>query len=372
MDDPNRCLPLPPIKGSFMRSRPGSSRRRFLQSSVATAALAATGPTILGAADKAGSKLPIVGSGEHTYECIHNWGELPSHIKWGETHGVAVDAAGLIYIKHRNNAADPMDAIVVFDPTGKFVRSFGDEYNGGGHGIDIRKEGNTEFLYLCDVKHNLVTKTTLKGELVWAKGRPPEPGVYADPKVKYSPTNVAFGPDGGFYIGDGYGSHYIHQYDKDANWVRTWGGVGDEPGKMRTPHGLWLDNRPGREPTLVVADRANARLQYFSLDGKHLSLVKDVSFPAHFDIRGEVLLVPDLHARVSLFDKDNKVIAHLGYDEGWTKEVLADGMKMRREPNRWQAGRFIHPHDACFDKDGNVFVVEWVPTGRVTMLRKLG
>jgi hypothetical protein len=353
------------------RRAPRSNRRTFLQTTAAAAAGAAVSPLILGAADKSGSKLPIVGSGEHTYECHHHWGELPGHIEWGETHGVAVDEAGLIYIKHRKAAADPMDAIVVFDPQGKFVRSFGDEYNGGGHGIDIRKEGGTEYLYLCDVKHNLVTKTTLKGELVWAKGRPQEPGVYADPKVKYSPTNVAFGPDGGFYIGDGYGSHYIHQYDKDANWVRTWGGQGTEPGKMRTPHGLWLDNRPGREPTLVVADRANARLQYFTLDGKHLSFVSDVSFPAHFDVRGDVLLVPDLHARVSLFGKDNRLLAHLGHDEAWTKEVLADGMKMRREPARWQPGRFVHPHDACFDHAGNIFVVEWVPTGRVTFLRKV-
>ena len=347
------------------------TRRRFLATTSTALTLAAAGPTILGAQDKAGTRLPVVGAGEHAYECIHNWGELPSHVKWGETHGVAIDEAGLIYVKHRNNAADPMDAIVVFDPAGKFVRSFGDEYNGGGHGIDIRKDGNQEFLYLCDVKHNVVTKTTLKGELVWVKGRPQEPGVYKDPAVKYSPTNVAFAADGGFYIGDGYGSSFIHQYDKDANWVRTWGGFGDEPGKMKTPHGLWLDDRPGREPSLVVADRANARLQYFTLDGNHVSFVKDVSFPAHFDIRGDVLLVPDLHARVSLFDRDNKVIAHLGHDEAWTKEVLADGFKMRREPTRWQPGRFIHPHDACFDLEGNIFVVEWVPTGRVTLLRKV-
>jgi len=350
---------------------PRSSRRRFLKTAATTAAFASMGPTILGAAAKAGTALAVLGSGEHTYECIHNWGELPSHVKWGETHGVAVDAAGLIYIKHRNNAADPMDSIVVFDPAGKFVRSFGDEYNGAGHGIDIRKEGNQEFLYLSCIQKGIVTKTTLKGEIVWAKGRPQEPGVYKDPAAKYSPTNVAFSPDGGFYIGDGYGSHYIHQYDKDANWVRTWGGQGTEPGKMRTPHGLWLDNRPGREPSLVVADRANARLQYFSLDGKHQSLVNEVSFPAHFDIRGDLLLVPDLHARVSLFDKDNRVIVHLGYDEAWTKEVLSESMKLRREPARFQAGRFIHPHDACYDNDGNIFVVEWVPTGRVTKLRKV-
>jgi len=139
---------------------------------------------------------------------------------------------------------------------------------------------------------------------------------------------------------------------------------------MKTPHGLWLDDRPGREPTLVVADRANARLQYFSLDGKHLSFVQDVSFPAHFDIRGEVLLVPDLHARVTLMNARNEVLIHLGYDEEWTKRVL-EGFKMRTTPEQWEEGRFVHPHDACFDQDGNIFVVEWVPTGRVTKLQKV-
>jgi hypothetical protein len=347
-----------------------NSRRIFLKATSAAAVVAAVGPTILGAADKAGSQLPRLGKDDFQYEAIHNWGEVPSHLVWGETHGVAIDEAGLIYIKHRSSAKEPLDAIAVFDPTGKFVRSFGKEYHGGGHGIDIRKEAGEEFLYLCDVKHGTVTKTNLQGEHVWKKERPLETGKYDDPKAKYSPTNVAFGPDGGFYIADGYGSHYIHQYDKDARWIRTFAGPGKEPGKCQTPHGLWLDNRPGREASLVVADRANARLQYFTLDGKHISFVNDVSFPAHFDIRGDVLLVPDLHARVTLLDKDNAVIAHLGYDPAWTKQVL-DGFKMRGKPDQWQAGRFVHPHDACFDAAGNIFVVEWVPTGRVTLLKKL-
>jgi hypothetical protein len=354
------------------RESASTTRRTFLKTAGASAVAAAVGPTILHATDKSGGKAPVLGVGEHRYEVVsHNWGDLPSHVVWGETHGVTIDEEGLVYIKHRSNAKQAMDAIVVFDPQGKFVRSFGKEYHRGGHGIDLRKEGREQFLYLCDVAHGIVAKTTLKGEHVWVKWVPEEPGVYANPRAKYSPTNVAFAADGGFYIGDGYGSHYIHQYDKDANWVRTWGGEGDAPGKMRTPHGLWLDDRPGREPSLIVADRANARLQYFTLDGKHLSFIKEVSFPAHFDLRGDTMLVPDLHARVSLFDKDNKVIAHLGYDAEWTKQVLADGMKMRKTPDRWQNDRFIHPHDACFDKDGNIFVVEWVPTGRVSFLRKV-
>lgn len=367
----------------------GSTRRSFLQSAGAVAAAASVGPLILRASDKAGSKNAVLGQGAFQYEVVsQNWGDVPALLKWGETHGVAVDEAGLVYIAHRSNAPEPIDAILVFDPQGKFVRSFGKEYHTGGHGIDIRKEGNEEFLYLCSTKTALVTKTNLKGDIVWKKQRLLETGKYDDPKTPYSPTNIAFSPDGGFYIGDGYGSHWIHQYDKDAKWIRTFGGQGAEPGQFKTPHGQWLDNRPGREPSLVVADRANGRLQYMTLDGKHLGFLttdaqgnpgltsdlsqlnSPVSFPAHFDIRGDVLLVPDLHARVSLFDKQNKLITHLGYDAEWTKQVLGDGkFPVRGNIALWQPGKFIHPHDACFDNAGNIFVVEWVPTGRVTFLR---
>ena len=44
---------------------------------------------------------------------------------------------------------------------------------------------------------------------------------------------------------------------------------------------------------MVVADRANARLQYFSADGKHLGFFNDMLFPADIDLRGDVMLVSD-------------------------------------------------------------------------------
>mgnify|MGYP006272992305 CR=1 FL=1 len=335
---------------------------------------ASMAPAILGASDKSGTKKPIIGSGEHKYEVTHGWGEVPAHIKWGETHGVAVDSQGFVYIKHRTRAAEaPMDSIAVFDPDGKFVRSWGKQYHSGGHGIDIRKEGNEEFLYLCvTVGPGRIIKATLKGEEIWVKEKPTETGKYDDPNALYKPTNICFAPDGGFYVADGYGSHFIHQYDKDAKWVRTWGGFGDQPGQFKTPHGLWLDDRAGREPRIAVCDRANGRLQYFTLDGKHTEFVGGVSFPAHLETRGDVMLCPDLHARVTLLDKDNKVITHLGYDQAWTDAVLDGGkFTMRGKPETWEPGKFLHPHDACFDKAGNIFVVEWVLTGRVSLLKKV-
>ena len=362
------------------------NRRAFLRSTTAAAAATATAfPSILRSADKAGTKNAVVGSGEHTYECRHGWGELPSHLKWGETHGVAVDSQGFIYIKNNTGSSGlrHQDCIVVFDPDGKFVRSFGNEYSAFnihtvGHGIDIRKEGGTEYLYLCHTWANLVTKTTLKGEIVWAQGTPWESKVYTDPK-QFIPTNIAFHPtDGGFYVADGYGAGYIHRYDKVGRYVSTFGGKGgrEQHGKFSTPHGIWLDDRPGRDPQLCICDRANARLEYFTLDGKYVGTVEGLSYPAHLDIRGDVLMCPDLHARISLFGKDNQLITHLGYDPAWTDKVLNKGGQggfiMRTRPETWENGRFIHPHDACFDKDGNIFVVEWVSVGRVTKLRKLG
>ena len=340
-------------------------RRTFLSASLA----AGLAPAAITAREKSGTKNAIIGEGEHKYECHHNWGKLPAKLSWQTTHGVCVDAEGLIYIKMQGTGNQPQDTIVVFDPKGKFVRSFGKEYHGGGHGIDLRKEDGKEYLYLTNSWRRTFCKTTLTGEPVWTKCFPDQPNKYHTVE-QFSPTNVAFHPDGGFYVGDGYGSHLIHQYDKANKWVRTWGGFGDKPGLMKTPHGIWLDDRKGREPSLVVADRANKRLQYFTLEGKHLSFVEGLLFPANIDTRGEVMLVPDLHARVTLYGKDNKVLAQLGDDEAWRAKAL-DGFKMRQTPEKCPAGKFIHPHDACFDKDGNLFVVEWVQTGRVSLLKKL-
>ena len=68
-------------------------------------------------------------------------------------------------------------------------------------------------------------------------------------------------------------------------------------------------------------------------------------------------------------NRSNKPIIHLGDDPEWIAEVKK--FKVRADTKLWKPGKFIHPHDACFDRAGNIYVVEWVDAGRVTLLRHL-
>ena len=343
----------------------GTSRRSFLQAAGALA------PTILRATDKAGTKLPVIGTGKHTYEAIHDWGELPASIKYGNTHGVVEDSQGHIYVHHTVHAtSESADSMVVYDENGKFVKSWGKEFKGGAHGLHIRKEGSTEFLYLCDTARGVVVKATLNGEQVWSIGYPDQSDAYKPgtdgKKPKYSPTNLAIAPNGDIYVGDGYGSSYINQYNSKGEYIRTFGGRGKEAGKLDCPHGITVDLRSGT-PILTVADRGNARIQRFTLEGKHIDFISGTNLPCNFDFfRNGDVVVPDLGARITLLDKDNQVIIHLGDDSAskWreTRTLSRD---------HFTPGKFVCPHGSCFDHAGNIFLVEWVEVGRVTKLRRV-
>jgi hypothetical protein len=355
-----------------------ATRREFLAATAGTAAA----PLLLGMQDKAGTKAPVLGQGDYRYEATHDWGELPASLKWGNTHGVVEDAQRQIYIHHTVHASsDGADSMVVFDHKGKFVRSWGKEFRGVAHGLHLRKEGRDEFLYLTVNATNpkmspqpamqaVVLKTTLTGEIVWKIQGPPDipeyrPGPDGAPKP-YNPTNLAIAPNGDVYVGDGYGSYYINHYNSHGEFLHSFGGRGSDPGQLKEPHGIWMDTRGGL-PILVVADRRNNRLQRFKLDGTHVDFIPGFRLPCHFHEHKGMVVVPDLHGRVTLLDKSNAIVQHLGDSNSpeWNNPL-------RREPrDRFIPGQFICPHGAAFDRDGNIFVVEWVEVGRVTRLRRV-
>jgi hypothetical protein len=345
------------------------TRRSFL----VTVGAAAAAPVILGATDKAGSRAPVFGEGEHRYEALHDWGELPRTIRYGNTHGVCEDSQGHIYIHHTVNAdSESLDTMVVFDEKGKFVRSWGRQFKGGAHGLSILKEGDEEFLYLCDYQHGIVTKRTLQGEEVFTLGYPAESEAYKPNRdgstVAYRPTNVAIAPSGDIYVGDGYGSSFINQYNSKAEFIRTFGTFGKADDQIDCPHGLWVDTR-SETPLLRVTDRGNSRLQRFALDGKHVDSIAGTSkMPCYLHERNGEVVVADLLSKVVILDRQNKAVASLGEGEYTSK----DWATVRRQaPGTFVPGRFVCPHGACFDHAGNIFVVEWVEAGRVTKLRKV-
>jgi len=417
-------------------SEMSTTRRTFL-------AAGAAAPFVW-AASKTDSKYKILGEGDHQYECIHDWGELPSNIKYGNTHSVAEDSQGHIYIHHTvyKDSQSP-DSVVVFDPKGKFVRSFGAMFRGGAHGMHLNKEGKTEYLYFCDEKHGIITKRTLKGEEVWTMGYPQDSPIYQKGPgstgpggaagLNYRPTNFAIAPNLDFWVGDGYGSYYMFHYSQASSTsypklVKTFGGPpagqaqgggrgpgagagrgaekgagrgaggrGGEKGgppqaaaggggrgpanppppgqpgvprdvpieSMNNPHGNMIDLRDPANPILLVADRGNSRIVRYKLDDTPIDVVAGTKSPCHFHTYKDTIVVPDLQARVTLLDKDNKIILHLG------EPTVPNPPRTTENRSDFIPGQFVQPHGAIFDHAGNIFVAEWVEIGRVTKLRKV-
>ena len=347
------------------------NRRSFL-TTCSAAGLAAILPSRLSlrTSDKSGGRVPVVGSGAHTYECVHDWLVPPEGLVWGDTHGLCQDEQGDIYVGHTVHKSSMRgEAIVVFDSKGHFVRAFGEGFRGGAHGLKLRREGKTEFLYHCDINRCRVVKTSLAGEEIWIHGYPREDSSYSERPIDFVPTNVAFAPNGDFYVGDGYGSSHILRYSLDGKYIGEVGKPGQGDGEFQTPHGLWVDSRGGT-PLLTVADRGNRRIQIFTLDGAHLKTIKDeehMRMPCNFHTQGGWMVCPDLDSQVCILDPEHKVVAQLGDGKAENGEV---GSRRNQSRPLFTPGKFITPHDAIFLHNGDILVAEWLPIGRLTLLRR--
>lgn len=337
------------------------SRRQFVTAVAAATTTAALAAPYVRAEDKSGLGPVIIGKDGCRFEVVRGWGKLPDGIAYGTTHGVGIDKQGRVFIHNTGK-----EATMIFDPDGNFIKSWGAEFAGGAHGFDIVEENGQEFAYMSDTRRRVVVKTTLDGEVVVTFPTPP---MHANNINQYCPTNITPLPNGDILVGDGYGSSYLHQYTKDGQYVRPWSGKGSEPGKVNSPHGLWLDTR-GEKPVVIVCDRGNNRLQLFDTEGKHLGFVTEgMRMPCHIDIRGKETLVPDLRGVVTILDDQYRVVVQLGDNPEALKE---SDWGPNYNPQKLVPGKFVTPHDACFDKDGNIYVTEWLGYGRVTKLKRIG
>ncbi|MSR47661.1 MAG: 6-bladed beta-propeller [Planctomycetes bacterium] len=305
-----------------------------------------------------------LGSGRHTYEWVRNWAKLPQGMAdLGSTHGgIVIDKKNRVLV-----STDTANSLCIFDADGNWQGAIGQELNGGLHGLMIREEGGEEFIYAAHLSAHEAVKLKLDGSVVWRVGYPQESGIYKD-EGGYAPTGIAVLPDGAIVVADGYSTSWLHLFDKDQKYVKSFGGGGTEPGKFQTCHGLCLDTRYDK-PLLLIADRANQRLQHFDLDCNFVKLHdQELRLPcfttiAHGD--GDVA-VPDLQGRVTIFDRDMKLVCHLGDNED---PGLRSNFDVRHD--RLKDGQFTSPHGCTWDKDGNLYVQDWNVLGRITKLKRV-
>lgn len=304
---------------------------------------------------------PELGSGLHRYAWVPDWSERPAEGELGNTHGdVVVDRTGRVYVN-----TDTDRAVLVYDADGRLLSSWGDDLTGGLHGMCLFEEQGQERLFLAHIGRHEILKTTLDGEVLWRAGVPLQSGHY-ESADQYRPTDVAVAPDGRFFVADGYGRHVVHRYAADGTWLGSFGGHGKAPGQFNTPHGVLVDTRHA-EPRLLVADRENARLQAFDLDGRLLGVVEGMlRRPCKVRLAGDDLVIPDLAGRVTILDGDDRLLTHLGDNPD---PALRAVNGVPRES--WRPGEFLAPHGAGWDADGNLYVVDWNFLGRVTRLQRL-
>jgi streptogramin lyase len=234
---------------------------------------------------------------EIPFDSVADFFKLPEGMNFGEVPGVAVDSKGRIYVFTRSNSASgpafgPTAAqLLVFGPKGEFIREIGKGLYGWAfaHTVRIDKDDN---IWAVDKGSDMIIKFNQAGRVVWVFGRRQESADGAEPWEHPNPplppqdgrfrqpTDVAWDSEGNIYITDGYVNSRVAKYDKNGDWVKSWGDPGTGPGQFRTPHAIAID----RNNNIYVGDRGNQRIQVFDTDGKFLRMFK-IEVPPDFRTR---------------------------------------------------------------------------------------
>lgn len=244
--------------------------------------------------------------------------------------GVALDSHGDVFVFHRGvGQADP---ILVFNPSGKFLRSFGKGLFKSAHGLRIDADDN---LWTTDNADHTVIKLDHDGNVLLTLGQRGVPGT--DDRHFNKPTDVAIGDNGDFFVSDGYGNSRVVKFDKTGKFLTAWGTKGKAPAQFNLPHAIRIDSHG----LLYVADRENNRIQVFDQQGKFQREFSGFAPFGLFITKDDHLFVADGRA--------NQVL-HMTSDG----KILNTWGKRGSEP-----GNFLMPHGiAVSPADGAVYVTE--------------
>src|SRR6476469_1955699 len=141
---------------------------------------------------------------------------LPADVKLGAVSGVATDSHGDVLVFHRGEPP-----ILVFDTSGKLLRSFGKGLFASAHGLRVDRDDN---VWVTDNMNHTVLKLSSDGKVLLTLGVRNRPG--DDERHFNRPTDVAFARNGDFYVSDGYGNSRVVKFDRDGKFLLSWGSKG--------------------------------------------------------------------------------------------------------------------------------------------------
>lgn len=257
----------------------------------------------------------------------HDFLKLPVGITFGEVCGIDIDSRSHIYVFNRGT-----DHLIEFDANGNYIQTLAKGYLEAPHGLRIDKYDN---IWLVDSGSHIVLKLDRNGQVQMVLGRK---GFKDSTNTFFNaPTDVAFGPDDEIFVTDGYGNSRIVKYDKDGNFIKTWGKAGNGPSEFKTPHTIIV----GPDNLLYVGDRDNFRLQIFDLDGNYIKTWTHIGAPWGLDLanNGTIIMTDGYAERVVQFDTKGKILGALG-EKGRNK------------------GKFSFAHGVAMGPEDEIYVTE--------------
>ena len=236
---------------------------------------------LLASASQAQQSVP-----EISFDSVPDFLKLPPGMNFGEVPGVAVNSKGHVFVFTRSNSAGgpayaPAAAqLLEFGPKVEFLREIGKSLYAWSfaHSVRIDKDDN---IWAIDKGSDMIVEFNQAGRVVMVFGRrresadeetrpwehvtPPLPAVDG---LFRQPTDVAWDSNGNIYISDGYINSRVAKYDKNGDWVKSWGQKGSAPGQFNLPHAIAVD----ANNNIYVGDRSNRRIQVFDTEGTFLRM----------------------------------------------------------------------------------------------------
>ena len=289
------------------------------------------------------------------------WGQLPAGRTWGSTSGIWTDPDGRsIWVAERCGAnlcaGSPLDPVLLFDASGRLVRSFGAGLFAWPHGLYVDGAGH---VWVTDAVGygepapglgHVIYKFSPTGELLMTLGQKGVPG--DGPDLFRKPSALLVAPSGDLFVADGHdadGNNRIVKLSADGRFLKEWGTTGTANGEFRDPHALAMDSQ-GR---LFVADRGNSRIQIFDQEGHHLATWTQFGRPSGLFIdANDVLYAADSESNTRRNPGWKRGLYIGSARTGWVTAFVPDP-----EPNPDAAGTSF-AEGVTVDAAGNVYGAE--------------